>query len=264
MKNITKPVPRTPYPISRIQVHFLGTNGWYDTKTGNTLCILIDTPNEYVVLDAGNGIYKLDSYIKEEKPIHLFLSHLHLDHIIGFHAFAKFNFKQGINVYLDKGYVQQLKIFFDRPYTAPLKKLQTKVKFFEIQNSLKRIPFLKMFLPLYHVEHCLGFRFEFGNKVISFCPDTGICDNAFKLAKDADLLITECAFLAGQHNPNWPHLNPETGAEIAKKAKAKKLALVHFDAELYPTLIHRMQAQKAARKIFKNTVATYDGMRLEV
>ena len=43
-----------------MKVLFLGTNGWYDTKTGNTTCILIETKKEYIILDAGNGFYKID------------------------------------------------------------------------------------------------------------------------------------------------------------------------------------------------------------
>ena len=81
----------------KIKVIFLGTNGWYDTATGNTVCVLIDAPEAYVVLDAGTGLYKLDQYIKDrKKPIYLFLSHFHFDHIIGLHAMAKFRFKQGM------------------------------------------------------------------------------------------------------------------------------------------------------------------------
>lgn len=52
-----------------MKIIFLGTNGWYDTKTGNTICTLIETDNEYIILDAGNGIYKIDKYIKKIRRI---------------------------------------------------------------------------------------------------------------------------------------------------------------------------------------------------
>lgn len=54
-----------------MRIIFLGTNGWYDTDTGNTTCALIDTKSCYIILDAGNGIYKADKYIKENKPVYL-------------------------------------------------------------------------------------------------------------------------------------------------------------------------------------------------
>ena len=86
-----------------MKIIFLGTNGWYDTKTGNTICTLIDAKDYFIVLDAGNGFHKLDRYFNKEKPIYLFLSHFHLDHIIGLHILDKFVFKQGISIYGQKG-----------------------------------------------------------------------------------------------------------------------------------------------------------------
>ncbi len=72
-----------------MKIIFLGTNGWYTTQTGNTPAVLIDSKNHYVVFDAGNGIYKLDQYITEPKPISLFISHFHIDHVSGLHSLGK-------------------------------------------------------------------------------------------------------------------------------------------------------------------------------
>ena len=85
-----------------------------------------------------------------------------------------------------------------------------------------------------------------------------------KLGDNADLLITECAFKPGQENINWPHLNPETAARIAKESRAKRLALVHFDAEMYKTIQERKNAENVARNIFPDTIATVDDMIIEI
>lgn len=237
-----------------IKIIFLGTNGWYDTDTGNTICVLIETPLEYVVLDAGNGLYKLDKYVKTLKPIHIFLSHFHLDHIEGLHVLAKFNFKQGINLYVPAGCEKLIKSFINRPFTAPLRQLPTNVK-------IARFPAWAEALPLRHVERCFGFRFEFEGKVICYCPDTGMCANAIKLARRADLLIAECAMKVGMGDKKWPHLNPETAAQIAKKAGCRKLVLVHFDAAVYQTIREREEAARKSRQVFKNTFAARDDYR---
>ncbi|MCJ7596421.1 MAG: hypothetical protein MUO52_16765, partial [Desulfobacterales bacterium] len=68
-----------------LRVHFLGTNGWYDTVTGNTVCIALDHRDFVLVLDAGNGIQRLDSISVGDRPVFIFLSHLHLDHVCGLH-----------------------------------------------------------------------------------------------------------------------------------------------------------------------------------
>lgn len=87
-----------------MKIHFLGTNGWFTNKTGNTPSILIDSKEGYVIFDAGNGFYKTPEYIREKKPICLFISHFHLDHVSGIHSVAlDKRFPYFINIYLGKG-----------------------------------------------------------------------------------------------------------------------------------------------------------------
>jgi ribonuclease Z len=110
----------------------------------------------------------------------------------------------------------------------------------------------------------LGYRFELEGRTIVYVGDTGYCLNAVELAKNADLLITECAFKPGEEDPYWPHLNPESAARIAAEAGAKRPVLVHFDASLYRSLEERKEGERAARKIFPDTIAMEDGLALEV
>jgi ribonuclease BN (tRNA processing enzyme) len=78
------------------------------------------------------------------------------------------------------------------------------------------------------------------------------------------MLIAECAFKSGQFSDSWPHLNPEKAAELALNANAKRLALTHFDASLYPTIQQRMNAEFQAKKIFANTFIALDDMEIEL
>ena len=73
-----------------MKIIFLGTNGWYDSATGNTVCTLIQTRKYDIVLDAGYGLAKLDKYCDGTKPVFILLSHFHLDHIAGLHTLVKF------------------------------------------------------------------------------------------------------------------------------------------------------------------------------
>lgn len=243
---------------------FLGTNGWYDTDTGNTVCTLIETDEYSIILDAGNGIFKLDKYIEGKKPVYLFISHFHLDHIIGLHILNKFNFRQGLSIYGQAGTKVILNTLINMPFTVPLSALKFKVDIHELSEGVHNIPFLVESRFLLHSSKCMGYRFQFDGKIIAYCPDTGICENTIELARNADLLIAECSFKSGQNNPEWPHLNPEDAAHIAKDANAKKLALLHFDANIYRTLEMRGRAQEIARKIFNNTIASHDNMQLEI
>jgi ribonuclease BN (tRNA processing enzyme) len=241
---------------------FLGTNGWYDTETGNTTCILIEADDYFIILDAGNGIYKIDQYIRSKKPIYLFLSHFHLDHIVGLHTLNKFDFSQGIRIYGQVGTKGILKTIINEPYTVPFAKLPFKVEVYELPEGLHNIPFLVKCKFLLHSSKCMGYRFELDGKIITYIPDTGICENAIELSENADLLIAECSFKIGQRNTEWPHLNPEDAVQIAKEARAKKLALIHFDANIYKTLQERIEVQEKMKGIFGNLIVTFDNMEI--
>ncbi|MCP4051143.1 MAG: ribonuclease Z [bacterium] len=247
-----------------MKIYFLGTNGWYDTKTGNTLCILLETSNYYIILDAGNGIHKLNQYITIDKPVYLFISHFHLDHIIGLNTLCLLNFNNGLVIFGPEDIKKNLNHFLRRPFTTPISKLPWPVEILEVPSQSDKLPFSCDFLPLEHSIYTLGLRVMQDNKVLSFCTDTVFCSNAVKLSKNADLLITECFFKPGQINENYMHLNPESAARMALESNAAKLALVHFNPLNYPSLDKRHEALNAAKAIFENTVCGFDDMSIDL
>jgi ribonuclease BN (tRNA processing enzyme) len=242
-----------------MQVIFLGTNGWYDTVTGNTICTLISSEKYQILLDAGNGIHRADRYIRDDLPVYLFLSHFHLDHIEGLHILNKFRFPQGLRIYGQKGTKAVLNTIVNEPFTVPLGKQPFPVEVRELSEGPYKLPFPMECRFLVHASPCMGYRFELDGKVVAYCPDTGICENAVLLAEQADLLITECAFKPGEESAIWPHLNPQSAAEIARRAGAKRLALTHFDAGRYTTIQERLEAVKTASG-FEDITAAQDEM----
>jgi ribonuclease BN (tRNA processing enzyme) len=247
-----------------MKIIFLGTNGWYDTETGNTICTLIKTEKYYVILDAGNGIYKIDDYCKKKKPAYLLLSHFHLDHIVGLHILNKIRCFSSLLIFGPKRTKKVLGNFINNPFTMPISQLPYPVKLFELPEDKNELPFSVKVKPLLHSSLTLGFRIEINGRIISYCPDTGYCGNAVELSKNADILIAECAYKKNLDSIKWPHLNPETAANIAKNSRAKNLILVHFDANLYRILEERQKAERIAKKIFKNTFAGIDGMSIDL
>jgi len=247
-----------------MKIIFLGTNGWYATVSGNTTSTLISTDNFYILLDAGDGIYKIDQYIDEEKPIIILLSHNHLDHIIGFHTFAKFHFNQKIKIYGYKGTTKAINLIINHPYSSPLARLPISIQILDIDEGKHNLGFPVTCKLLVHADPCLGYRLQLDNKVITYCTDTGLCPNLFELAKNADIFITECSYKPGQEDWGWPHLKPEEAAEVAVKSEVKKLIITHFDASSYKTVNNRKQAEKKARNHFPETIAAFDDLELTI
>jgi ribonuclease BN (tRNA processing enzyme) len=246
-----------------MRVTFLGTNGWYDTETGSTPCILIETIDRYIVLDAGFGFYKVKKYVNSEKPVNLFISHLHYDHLIGLHTLPIFKLPQGIDIYANKVIMKGLRSFLRRPFTSSVLLLPTKIRFHTVTgNSTYPVKFQTA--KLRHSVPCHGYKFYIEGKTATYCTDTGLCNSLKNLAKNADLLITECAMAPADKSANLFHITPETAASVAREAGAKSLALCHFDPAKYPTLDSRKTAEKAAANIFKNTIATNDSTIIEI
>ena len=255
-----------------MKIYFLGTNGWYSSPTGDTPCILIDSKDHYVIFDAGNGIYKIDKYIKEDKPISLFISHFHIDHISGLHILNKFNFKQGIDIYMARGRKKDFNLFVNPPYTIGIandKKniynMKSNIRLHELEEGESNVGFPVMMKKLYHGFENHGFRVTLEGKSIVYSGDTKIVSNGLLLAKNADLLIHECSNITPAPEPDlWGHTDPMQTARFAKDANVKKLVMTHFGAHLYDTLKKRKEAEKIAKKIFPNTIATTDGLIMKI
>ncbi len=256
-----------------MRIVFLGTNGWFSTKTGNTHCALVDTGERYIVLDAGDGIQKLPEFAPDcSKPLDIFISHFHLDHIIGLHQLCRFH-HQKIRIFVQPKGKKTVELIVNSPFTDGLQNLPS-VEVRELAIGRNEISdncgsYVVRAGWMLHADPCIGLRFELldkgRKKVVAHCLDSGPCDAIRELSAGADLLITECGDLPGEKkNPDWPHMNPEAAAKLAGESKAKLLVLTHFAAHKYPELSDRKSACKAAKAVFANTTCASDGLVIEI
>jgi ribonuclease Z len=96
-----------------------------------------------------------------------------------------------------------------------------------------------------------------GRKIV-YANDTRPCNGLCKFAKGCDVLIHDATVsteLEKKAN-SFGHSSARQAAEIARKAKAKLLFLIHFS----PRYKKLESLEEEARKIFKNTIAACDFM----
>lgn len=247
-----------------MKVTFLGTSGWYDTLAGNTCSVLVQSEHFDIIFDAGNGFAKADRYLDQEKPVFLFISHYHLDHVVGLHTLSRFRFRHPLCICGQTGIGRVLGSLVREPFTVPLEQLPFPVVFTDLPEGTHHLPFPVECLPLVHPVPCIGYRVILDGKTIVFCTDTGYCENAVRLAEGADLLITECGLRPGEESPEWPHLNPETAIRIAREARVHRLVLIHFAAHLYPTIGDRKRIEERYAGKFPGLLAATDDTTINV
>lgn len=242
----------------------LGTNGWFDTETGQTMCTLIRTRDYSIILDAGYGIRRVRQLIDYDKPTYLLLSHLHLDHTIGLHSIEYLNFQLPLKIVVPAGQQQAFRELGRPPFTsnwmnvfpAGTELLGTD----ELADA--GFPFGITTLPLKHPVPDHGYRLEIEGKTVAYLCDTGYCDNAVTLASGADIVIAECGAYPGTVTEKTPHMEPEICAKLAVEAGARQMVLTHFSAALYQTIAARMKAVEPARDIFPNLITGVDNLEI--
>jgi len=196
----------------------------------------------------------------------MFISHFHIDHVSGLHTLAKFDFKQGIDVYVGNGRAKDFETLVNPPFTIGYKQnhrtfqLKTEIRLTEISENNEQVPFKVAALKQHHAYVDHGYRFEVEGKTIAYTGDCGFTDSSRHLAQNADLLICECSNKKTEHPDAWGHFDPIEAATLAKESNVKKLILTHFGAEVYLSKEDRVWAEREARKIFPDTAASLDGI----
>ncbi|MBT2677605.1 ribonuclease Z [Bacillus sp. ISL-35] len=101
-------------------------------------------------------------------------------------------------------------------------------------------------------------------RIISILGDTRICKNAQLLAQDADLLIHESTFSAGEEALAHEYFHSTTlqAAETALHAGAKKLCLTHISSRYDRNDWQQLEAE--AKTIFANTVISEDFLEITI
>ena len=242
---------------------------------GETPCVEIEAEGRRIVLDAGTGVRQLGHrMLSGLGPAGLnediLLSHFHWDHVQGLPHFAPL-YKNGIlrfhSLLPAESLHTTLSALMAAPYFPLAFDTTAVTKQFRQFKSLSPFeigPFLIKPFPLRHPQGCTGFRIECRGHVVVYATDheQGDAENDAifrEHASGADLLIADAQYTPEEYSQRigWGHSTWLAAAEIAKRAKVKRLVLFHHDPLRDDDSLNEIVL--LARKVFPLTDAGREG-----
>ncbi len=223
------------------------------------------------LLDTSPGAMRqlLRSGVKLSEIDAIFYTHFHVDHIseLPFIIFTMkydplYHREKPVNIYGSTGLIK-IKNGFESIFDGWVNLPEERLIYHELEPKIKNkfeIAGLSVTtMPVKHIPSSIAYRFETPEgKSVVFSGDLVMCDEIIELAKDADLLILECAFPEDQKSL-W-HLFPSDAGKIARRAGVKKLVLTHF----YPQCDESDMITPCKREYDGEVVLAEDFMRFAV
>jgi phosphoribosyl 1,2-cyclic phosphodiesterase len=219
---------------------------------GNTSCVEVRAADGSVlVLDAGTGIRRLGAALRGESGrVDVLLTHLHMDHIQGLGFFDPF-FEQDREVHVwgppstTEALRERLTRYLSPPlFPVRLRELPCRLVLHDVPlEELEIGPFRVSAALVCHPGPTVGYRVTADGATLAYLPDhepaLGLGSmpaapdwiSGFALAEDADVLIHDSQYSAGEYldHVGWGHSALTHTLALAIAAGVRRLVTFHHD-----------------------------------
>lgn len=260
------------------------------TYGGHSSCVQLESDGaEHVFLDFGSGARPLAGHYLKQYPAslpqtyHVFMSHLHWDHIMGFPFFTPAYIPGNrIVIHSCHGEVEQA---FRRQQSAPsfpvpFEALDAAIEFDVLQHTehYNIAGYRVSALLQRHSGDSYGWRFERAGKVFVYSTDSEhsvedqIAMNRFiHFFHQADAVVFDAMYSLADAisiRADWGHSSNIVGVELCQAAGARRLYLFHhepsFDDSKLAELLNQTCRFEAITRSAKPlaVMAAYDGLEI--
>ena len=262
------------------------------TFCGNTSCVELLTGNpEYVACDLGSGLRPFgQAAIARHGPAapqtyHLFVSHVHWDHIMGLPFFGP-AYIPGNRLVFYGGHENleaALRRQMDPPsFPVSFDVFRAAIDFVRLAPDVPHdVAGVRVTLKhQHHAGDSYGYRFEKGGRTIVYSTDSehqltepGELVAFTEFFRDADLVIFDAMYSLAEATSvkaDWGHSSNIVGVELCQAAKVKELCLFHHepaldDAALTKMLTETRRFEEITRRAAPLRIsAAYDGLEIRL
>lgn len=198
---------------------------------------LVESDGARLLLDCGSGVIAaLHRVCDTHELAGAVISHLHPDHFSDVYQLYALRFDRypapaasPLTMYGPAVAPQVLPAALPRPESRA--EFVERFVFRPLESGGGRIgPFTLRFVPSLHPEPCHAVEISAGSRRLVYTADTGPSDAVEALARQADLLLSECTLVEGTEDLAIPlgHLTGGMAGALAARAGVGRLLLTHF------------------------------------
>jgi phosphoribosyl 1,2-cyclic phosphodiesterase len=251
---------------------------------GNTSCVSVESGDAIVILDAGSGLRAAGlAFAADTRPIHILLTHLHMDHIQGLGFFRPL-FEPGrpIHIWGPPSTTQDLRTRLTRYLSPPL--FPVRIRDFGATVELHDAPLAPWRVhdvalraaSVIHPGPTLGYRCASDGRSVAYLSDHEPAlgsamdrkrwTSGSDLADGVDVLLHDGQYTADEYRDRvgWGHSSVEHAAALADLARAERLVLFHHDPDHPDDVIDEMLERTRASRRRGTSDAASEGLTIDL